>query len=109
NSYSCDSPLSVAARYKDLGYNSVVITDHNRMTDVDSLNSELGEEGRFLMMKGEEVTDSCSGKPVHINGLNNQSNVAPRHGSDVLNTVENDAAAIRQAGGLTYIAHPNFS
>jgi uncharacterized protein (TIGR03437 family) len=59
-------------------------------------------------MKGEEVTDYYNGSPVHINALNNQANVLPQHGTDVLSTIENNASAIRQAGGLPYIAHPNF-
>jgi uncharacterized protein (TIGR03437 family) len=109
NSDGDSSPLAVAARYQELGYNFVVITDHNKLTAVDDLNAELGVAGQFLVMKGEEVTDYYNGKPVHINALNNQANVLPQHGSDVLSTIENDAAAIRQAGGLPYIAHPNFA
>jgi uncharacterized protein (TIGR03437 family) len=108
NSDGDSSPISVAARYKELGYNFVVISDHNRLTDVSDLNAELGESGQFLVMKGEEVTDSYGGKQVHINAINSQGNVLPQHGSNVLNTIENDAAAIRQAGGLPYIAHPNY-
>ena len=108
NSDGDSSPFAVASRYKDLGYNFVVLTDHNRLTDVDNLNAQIGEEGQFLVMKGEEVTDSWGGKPVHINSLNNQTAVLPQHGSSVLNTIENDATVIRQAGGLAYIAHPNY-
>jgi uncharacterized protein (TIGR03437 family) len=108
NSDGDSSPHDVAERYKSLGYQFVVITDHNKLTDVDSLNAELGSPGEFLVMKGEEVTDSFSGKPVHINGINNSANVSPQHGSDVLGTINNDLAAIRGAGGLAYIAHPNF-
>jgi len=108
NSDGDSSPELVAARYKSLGYNFVVITDHNKLTEVDSLNEQLGEAGSFLVMKGEEVTDSWSGKPVHLNAINNQGVVYPQHGVSVLNTIDNDLAAIRAAGGLAYIAHPNF-
>lgn len=108
NSDGDSSPEQVAESYKALGYNFVVITDHNKLTDVDSLNSQLGSPGQFLVMKGEEVTDSFSGKPVHINGINNSASVSPQHGSDVLSTINNDLAALRAAGGLAYIAHPNF-
>lgn len=108
NSDGDSSPFAVASRYKELGYNFVVLTDHNRLTNVDNLNAQLGEEGQFLVMKGEEVTDSWGGRPVHINSLNNQTAVLPQHGSSALNTIENDANVIRQAGGLPYIAHPNY-
>ena len=108
NSDGDSAPELVAARYKSLGYNFVVITDHNKLTEVDSLNSQLGEPGSFLVMKGEEVTDSWNSKPVHLNAINNDAVVGPQHGNSVLNTIDNDFAAIRAAGGLPYIAHPNF-
>ena len=108
NSDGDSSPLNVANRYKQLGYNFVVITDHNRLTDVDALNAEIGVADQFLVMRGTEVTDNWNGKPVHINSLNNTSNVLPQHGSTVIDTINNDVAAISQTGGLAYIAHPNF-
>ncbi|MCM3902256.1 MAG: CehA/McbA family metallohydrolase [Pyrinomonadaceae bacterium] len=108
NSDGDSSPLDVASHYKNLGYNFLVISDHNRLTEVDDLNAALGVPGQFLVMKGEEVTDYYNGSPVHINSLNNQTVVLPQHGSDVVSTIENNSAAIRQAGGLPYIAHPNF-
>jgi len=108
NSDGDSSPELVAARYKALGYNFVVITDHNKLTEVDSLNEQMGEPGSFLVMKGEEVTDSWNSKPVHLNAIDSQGVVYPQHGNSVLNTIDNDLAAIRTAGGLAYIAHPNF-
>jgi uncharacterized protein (TIGR03437 family) len=60
-------------------------------------------------MKGEEVTDSWNGKPVHLNAIDNSGVASPQHGTSVLNTIDNDLAAIRSAGGLPYIAHPNFN
>jgi uncharacterized protein (TIGR03437 family) len=108
NSDGDSSPEAVAESYRSLGYNFVVITDHNKLTDVDTLNAQLGIPGTFLVIKGEEITDSYSGKQVHLNALNSSSVVAPQHGNSVLNTIENNLAAIRQAGGLPYIAHPNY-
>jgi uncharacterized protein (TIGR03437 family) len=103
------TPAAVAARYKSLGYNFVVISDHNKLTDVDGLNTDLGVPGEFLVMKGEEVTDNFGAKPVHLIAINNIANVNPQHGSDVTSTIENNLSAIRQAGGLAYVAHPNFA
>lgn len=108
NSDGDSPPLSVAARYRELGYNFLFITDHNRLTDVETLNAQLGVPGQFLVIRGEEVTDSFAGRPVHINALNNSSVVTPQGGIDVRGTIDNDAAAIRRAGGVPYIAHPNY-
>src|SRR5450432_515060 len=52
------SPLAVASTYKELGYNFLFITDHNKLTSVDSVNAELAVPGQFLVIRGEEVTDS---------------------------------------------------
>lgn len=109
NSDGDSSPAQVAARYRELGYNFLYITDHNKLTDVDALNAQAGVPGQFLVIRGEEVTDSFAGKPVHINALNSASAVLPQQGADTLSTIENDAAAIRRAGGLPYIAHPNYN
>jgi uncharacterized protein (TIGR03437 family) len=108
NSDGDSSPYAVAARYKELGYNFVVLTDHNRLTEVGGLNTQLGVPNQFLVMQGEEVTDYWNSRPVHLNALNNQTLVQPQHGGDVLATIENNFAAIRQAGGLPYVAHPNY-
>src|SRR6185312_1839896 len=102
------SPATVAARYKQLGYNFVLITDHNRHTDIEDVNSQVGVPGQFLVIRGEEVTDSFSGTPVHVAAVNNSSPITAPHGVDVRNTLQNDIDAIRQAGGLPIIAHPNY-
>jgi uncharacterized protein (TIGR03437 family) len=108
NSDGDSSPMAVASWYKDAGYNFLFITDHNKLTEIDTLNAQLGVPGQYVVMPGEEVTDIFNGKPVHVNGLNNLLPVLPQHGTNVVNTMENDLAALRQAGGLSYINHPNF-
>jgi uncharacterized protein (TIGR03437 family) len=102
------SPAAVAARYKQLGYNFVLVTDHNKHTSIDDVNAQVGEPGRFLVMRGEEVTDSFNGTPVHVAAVNNSNLIAAPHGTDIRNTLQNDIDAIRQAGGLAIIAHPNY-
>jgi uncharacterized protein (TIGR03437 family) len=98
----------VATTYKNLGYNFLFFTDHNKLTNIDNVNSEVGVPGQFLAIKGEEVTDYTNGSPVHIIGLNNNFLVTPQHGSTVLSTINNDISAINQAGGVAILAHPNY-
>src|ERR1700742_3264754 len=45
NSDGDSSPFDVASRYKALGYNFVFITDHNKFTDVNTINGQLGVPG----------------------------------------------------------------
>ena len=54
-------------------------------------------------------SDRPSGnKPLHINGLDVSSQVEPQHGSTVVDIVQRDVDAIRQAGGVPHVNHPNF-
>lgn len=109
NSFDGDSsPLAVASAYKSLGYNFIFLTDHNKLTSVEGVNSQVGAPGQFLVIKGEEVTDSFNGKAAHVIGLNNAAAVMPQHGSDMLNTIQNDVNAVGQAGGVSIVAHPNY-
>jgi hypothetical protein len=58
-------------------------------------------------MSGVEVTDSFAGKQVHINGINVSRTVLPQGGSTASDIINRDARAIKQAGGLPQINHPN--
>jgi predicted metal-dependent phosphoesterase TrpH len=42
--------------YHDHGYQFVVVTDHEQITDVAPLNAQLRVAGRFLVLPGEEIT-----------------------------------------------------
>jgi hypothetical protein len=98
----------VARWYREHGYNFLVITDHNFLTDVDVLNQLYGKEGRYLVVKGDEVSDNCDGKPIHLNALNPARNVLPQGGTTVVETLQNNINAIKAASALVHINHPNF-
>ncbi|HEX7140450.1 MAG TPA: hypothetical protein VF219_21545, partial [Vicinamibacterales bacterium] len=54
-------------------------------------------------------TDRFGEKPIHINGLGLSEKVEPQHGSSVVDVVQRDVDAIKQAGGLPHVNHPNFA
>src|SRR6185369_4532434 len=81
---------------------------HNVLTSPDGLNAVHGAPDQFLLIKGEEVTDRFGDKPLHINGLDVSERVEPQHGSSVLDVVQRTVDAIRKAGGVPHINHPNF-
>jgi len=108
NSDGDSFPEEVARWYREHGYNFLVITDHNYLTGVDILNQLYGVEGRYLVIKGDEVSDRSEGKPIHLNALNPDYNVLPQGGSDILETLQNNIDAIRQASAVVHINHPNF-
>ncbi|WP_420388283.1 histidinol-phosphatase [Roseivirga sp.] len=72
----------------------------------------LDEE--FLIIRGEEITDSYDGKPLHMNATNVQEKIEPRHGNSVSDVLQNNINAVleqREATGvpiMPHINHPNF-
>jgi hypothetical protein len=108
NSDGDSTPDDVAKWYREHGYRFLVLSDHNVLTNVDGLNAVHGASEQFLLIKGEEVTDRFGDKPIHVNGLDVSGNVEPQHGSSVLDVVQRSVDAIRKAGGVPHINHPNF-
>lgn len=108
NSDGDSTPDDVVRWYREHGYAFLVLTDHNFLTSVEGLNALHGADQRFLIVKGEEVTDQFAGKPLHINGLDVSEQVAPRGGTSVVDVLQRNVNAIRQANGVPHINHPNF-
>ena len=72
------------------------------------------EEGAFSIINAEEITDRFEGKPLHMNATNVQGLIEPRHGSSVVETLQNNINAVleqREKSGqpiMPHINHPNF-
>lgn len=108
NSDGDSTPAEVVAWYREHGYHFVVITDHNYLTEVDGLNALHAAKDKFLVIRGEEVSDSFGKVPIHVNGLEVKELVEPQGGTSVLDTVQRNVDAIRRAAGVPHINHPNF-
>ena len=78
------------------------------LTGIDGLNAVHGASEKFLVIKGEDVTNRFGDKPLHINGLDVSTLVDAQHGSSVVDVVQRSVDAIRKAGGVPHINHPNF-
>ena len=102
------SPDAVVKWYRTHGYNFLVLSDHNVLTDVSALNARDGRDSRFVLIPGEEVTDQFEGRPIHMNGLDVQTVVQPQGGRSVLDVLQRNADAIRAVNGVPHINHPNF-
>ena len=108
NSDGDSTPEDVVRWYREQRYHFLFITDHNVVTAVDGLNAVHAMPERFLLVRGEEVTDQAAGKPVHLNLLGGAGVVAPQGGAAVAEAIRRDVAAISAAGGVISINHPNF-
>lgn len=108
NSDGDSHPDDVTKWYKERGYAFLVLTDHNVLTSVEALNALHGLDERFLVIRGEEVTDRFEGKPIHINALNPSRLITPQGGTSVVDVLQRDVAAIRAASAVPHLNHPNF-
>jgi hypothetical protein len=108
NSDGDSTPDEVVRWYREHGYHFLVLTDHNYLTSVEGLNALHGADEKFLVIRGEEVSDEFSRKPLHINGLNPEQLVQPQHGNSVADTLQRNVDAIRAVRGVPHLNHPNF-
>ena len=108
NSDGDSSPDDVVRWYREHGYQFLVLTDHNFLTRVDALNALHGADNKFIVVKGEEVTDRFGDASLHINGLDVARQVAPQGGTSVVDVLQRNVDAIRKEGGVPHINHPNF-
>ena len=108
NSDGDSTPDDVVRWYREHGYQFLVLSDHNFLTSVDALNALHGADDRFLLVRGEEVTDRFGEKPIHVNGLNLTELVQPQGGVSVVDVLQRNVDAIRKERGIPHINHPNF-
>ena len=108
NSDGDSTPDEVVRWYRTQGYNFLVLTDHNYLTSVDGLNALHGADDKFIVIKGEEVSDWFGEKPIHVNGLNIAQKVEPQGGKSVVETLQRNVDAVRAASGVPHINHPNY-
>lgn len=108
NSDGDSTPHEVATWYREHGYQFLVLSDHNYLTDPAGLNAIHAAREQFLLMAGEEVTDAFEKKPIHINAYNPSRLIDPQHGASVSATIQNNVNEIRRASAIPSLNHPNF-
>ncbi|MGH9370123.1 MAG: CehA/McbA family metallohydrolase [Vicinamibacterales bacterium] len=108
NSDGDSTPDEVVRWYREHGYQFLVLTDHNYLTNVDGLNAVHGASDKFLVIQGEEVTSTAATKPVHVNGLAIEALVPPPKASTVGEALQQSVDGIRAVKGVPHVNHPNF-
>ncbi|HEX8617206.1 MAG TPA: CehA/McbA family metallohydrolase [Thermoanaerobaculia bacterium] len=94
------SPETVARWYAEHGYDFLVITDHDEITKI--------AKAPLLLIDGEEVTDRLPKRPLHVNAIGLTRVVTPQGGANVVEVLQRNLDAVRAAGGLALVNHPNF-
>jgi hypothetical protein len=92
-------PQALLERYRDAGYEAVVITDHDTVTACDDLN-----DGTFLALPGVETTIPRPFRPLgpHLGRLGSPG---PLH----LRTAQACIDATVAAGGVVCLHHPSWT
>lgn len=85
-----------------------------KLKTLDEYRGLFEEEGAFLIIKSEEITDRYENKPIHVNATNIQKIIEPQGGNSVADVMQNNIDAVlhqRQETGVPmfpHINHPNF-
>jgi len=85
-----------------------------RLKTHEELAAELASPGKFLLLKGEEISDHFRECPVHLNATNLRELVPPMGGDSVYDVMQRNADAIvaqRERTGqamIVHLNHPNF-
>jgi hypothetical protein len=101
-----DYPRRVIRWYRDHEYNFISITDHNLITETRYLDTDPNDD--FILIQGEEVTDSFKGTPIHLNALGARIQIEPQRGDSIVLTLQNNVDAIRNAKAVPQINHPTW-
>ncbi len=86
-----------------------------RLKTFAELRRRFSRPGEFLLIEGEEITDSAEGEPVHLNVFPAAELVAPQHGETIVAALQANLAAgnalepVDGAEPLVHVNHPNFS
>lgn len=105
------TPEMVAGWYKSHGYDFIVITD----PDVPLAGSgpvDLGgaprlNDASFLVIPGVGLTWSHAGKPSEVGALNAPRVVFRQTGDTLVDTVQRNVSAVREAGAVPVVVAPN--
>ena len=113
------APDEVVRWYRGHGYQFVVMTEHEYITDVAPLQALFGAQEQFLVMQGQELTQAVR-DPKHPDGKvimpmidGTKSALSPRvytvsEKTTIAETYTRNLGLIRAAGGVGQVNHPNF-
>jgi hypothetical protein len=106
NSDGNETPRRVMRFYQDYGYQFLVISDHDMITETASLDSDKSDD--FILIPGMEITLSFEKSRTHVNVLNPRHLATAQAGTSVVETLQNAVDAARAVGGVPQINHPNW-
>ncbi|PKB72367.1 MAG: hypothetical protein BZY87_00855 [SAR202 cluster bacterium Io17-Chloro-G6] len=103
-------PETVTGWYRRHDYDFLVLTDHNHLTLLE-YGSSRRRFRKPLMIPGVEVSLRIQNgtKAVHLGAIGINRMVEPIDAAEVVETLQVNVDAIRRAGGIAAINHPNLT
>lgn len=85
-----------------------------RLRTFDEVAEHFNQPDEFLLIQGEEISDSYGRYPIHLNASNLEELIPPMKGNSVRETIQNNVDAViaqRERTGrpmIPHLNHPNF-
>ena len=85
-----------------------------RLKTFEQYRTLFEEEGRFLLIQSEEITDVFEAKPLHVNATNVKERIEPQGGGSVREVLQRNVDKVleqrERTGQLMFphVNHPNF-
>ncbi len=85
-----------------------------RLKPLNEFRALVEQRGKFIMIQGEEISDSAEGRPVHLNATNLKQLIQPLGGSNVREVMAANIRAVEEQAERTgrqiivHLNHPNF-
>lgn len=85
-----------------------------RLKKLEEYRGKIEVADQFLLMEGEEISDSVNKLPLHINATNIQQLILPAGGTSIREAAEANLRAVAEQASksgkpiLAHINHPNF-
>lgn len=100
------SPAKVAEWFRDHGYDWVIMSDHNTVTQLEN----RGGMEDLLTISGEEITAHLEGDPlaVYVNAFRLSNTVDPIVADGVLSTLQANINTIITSGGIASFGAPYY-
>ena len=100
------SPSAVAKWYHDHGYNFLILSEHNKFINPDTVKLPENRRPDFILIPGEEVTGK---KVIHTTAMNIDSlvdwNFDHEHKSEIIQYHVNETI---KSNGTPILNHPNY-
>jgi hypothetical protein len=86
-----------------------------KLKTFEEVKAKLDEPGKFLLIQGEEISDSVDKWAVHLGAINLAEPITTQGGKTVVEAIRADLAAVEQQAEclhrpiLTQVNHPNYA